>query len=155
MVVGMDAAEQKKRVRDAIARRAYEIFKRRGGMGRHQAEDWHQAETELLEPFCSGEMPVTESIWFETDPAPFQKGTIEIWVAPRQMTICGKRCPEADAPKPSALSRPDLRIYRVVSLPAEIDPTKVIARIKGPAGMLEIVLGNSKRKASREIKSAA
>ena len=154
-VVAMGSAEQKKRVRDAVARRAYEIFKRRGGMGRHQAEDCRQAETELLEPFCGGEMPVNEGIWFGTDPAAFEKGTIEIWVAPRQMTICGKRRAEADASRPSALSQADLRTYRVVSLPAEVDPTKVTTKIKGPTASLEIVLFSAKRKACLEVKSAA
>ena len=91
-IVAVDASEQTRRVQEAVARRAYEIFESRGSASWHELEDWRQAEAELVRPSCFGRMSVDGTLWMGTDAAVFEKDTIEIWVAPRRLTICGKPC---------------------------------------------------------------
>ena len=55
-VVAVPASEQTRRVAEAVARRAYEIFESRGSAPWHELEDWRQAESELVRPRCSGQM---------------------------------------------------------------------------------------------------
>lgn len=100
-IVAVDANEQARRVQEAVARRAYQIFERRGSASWHELEDWREAEAELVRPCCSGRMNVDGTLWMGTDAAVFERGTIEIWVAPHRLTICGKppccerkRCPD-------------------------------------------------------------
>jgi Protein of unknown function (DUF2934) len=46
----VDADEQTRRIRKAVARRAYAIFESRGSACWHEREDWRQAESELVNP---------------------------------------------------------------------------------------------------------
>ena len=39
-ITAVDSVEQARGVDEAIARRAYEIFEGRGGLGWHELEDW-------------------------------------------------------------------------------------------------------------------
>jgi HSP20 family molecular chaperone IbpA len=82
--------EQNRRIDAAIAQRAYEIFEKRGGMSWHELEDWRQAEAETRSRLCIGLTTRDHTVVIGTDMAQFQPGTIEIWAAPRQVTICGK-----------------------------------------------------------------
>jgi len=157
-VVGVDAGEQTRRVQEAVARRAYEIFGRRGCASWHELEDWRQAEAELVRPCCSGQMSVDGTLWMGTDAAIFEEGTIEVWVAPRQLTICGK--PSAGKEGVAAAtkwsgSHPDGEmIFHVIDLTCEIDPSRVSAKIDGPS--LEILLKKAglEPEAKREMKVA-
>lgn len=89
-IFAVDASEQTRRVQEVVARRAYEIFESRGSASGHDVEDWSQAESELVRPCFSGRMSVDSTLWIGTDVGVFEEGTIEIWVAPHQLTICGK-----------------------------------------------------------------
>jgi hypothetical protein len=89
-IVALNADEQERRIHAAIARRAYEIFENRDS-GTHEKDDWRQAESAILRPLCVGRMSVDDSIWLSMDAIHFQEGTINIWVAPQRLTICGKR----------------------------------------------------------------
>lgn len=86
----VNAIEQTRRVQEAVARRAYEIFESRGSAPWHELEDWRQAEAELVGPQCTGEISLDGTLWVSTDATIFEPGTVEIWVAPRKITICGK-----------------------------------------------------------------
>jgi hypothetical protein len=136
----LSADEQTRRMQRAVARRAYEIFERRGSASWHELEDWRQAEAELLSPLCCGRMTVGDNLWVGTDAAAFQEGTTEIWVAPPKITICGKpRRDKVDAHRHRIGIRPDgAMIFHVLDLPVEIDPSYVTAKFNGPS--LEILL---------------
>lgn len=132
----VSANEQERRVQEAISLRAYQIFKQREGVARDELADWRQAESELLVPCCCGDMLLNGSLWLGTDPSCFEKGTIEIWVAPRRITICGQ--PRVGKKRFPASAKSADRIYRVIDLPLEIDPSGVTTRFCGPS--LEIVM---------------
>jgi hypothetical protein len=146
-IAAVDANEQTQRVHEAVARRAFEIFESRGSASWHDLEDWRQAEAELVRPSCFGRMSVDGTLWMGIDATDFEEGTIEIWVAPHQLTICGKRRAEegaAVAIKRSGPSPEEEMIFHVIDQTCEIDPERVTARINGPS--LEILL----RKAGAE-----
>jgi len=153
-IVVLDADEQERRIHAAIARRAYEIFEKRGS-GAHEQEDWRQAESELLRPLCLGRMSVDDSLWVSMDATHFEEGTINIWVAPHRLTICGK--PRAkNRPTTPAASNSLMQakiMFREVGLPLAVDPSKVTARIKGQ--FLEILLRKAQVQPEQAVKAVA
>jgi hypothetical protein len=132
-VVAVDASEQTRRMQEAVARRAYEIFESRDSASWNELEDWRQAESELVRPRCSGQMMLDSTLWIGTDAAIFEEGTIEIWVAPRQLTICGKpRVAKEGAATRRSGSCPDKEmIFHVLELSCDVDPSRVTAKING------------------------
>src|SRR5215471_12739764 len=120
-IMEVSAAEQRRRIDQAIARRANEIFESRGAAGWHELEDWRQAESEVRSNFCFGltTSPDTVLVAFNADS--FETDSLELWVAPRQITISGKPL------RPKVLvsgSTPAYQgtVFRVIVLPAVIDP---------------------------------
>jgi hypothetical protein len=154
-IMAVDASEQTRRVHEAVARRAYKVFERRGSASWHDLEDWRQAEAELVRPCVSGRMSVDGTLWMGTDAIVFEEDTIEIWVAPRQLTICGKPRAEREGAATTTAGGGSYphgeMIFHVCNLPCEIDPSRVTAQFKGV--FLEILL--RKADAKREVKAAA
>jgi len=125
----VSAAEQRRRIDQAIARRAYEIFESRGAAGGHELEDWRQAESYVRCRLCFGLTTSIDSVLVGCDSGSFEKDSLELWLAPRQVTICGKPL------KPKLLAfgpTPTYRgtVFRVIVLPAVIDPKGVFAHWK-------------------------
>ncbi len=154
-IVAVNASEQTRSVQEAVARRAYEIFESRGAASWHELEDWRQAESELLRPRCFGQMSLNDALWIGADAAIFEVGTIEIWVAPRKMTIWGKpRVTKVDAHRKHIGSHPGGQmIFHALDLPVEIDPSHVTAKFNGPS--LEILLRKAQAKPKQEARAAA
>ncbi|HMD06734.1 MAG TPA: Hsp20/alpha crystallin family protein [Candidatus Acidoferrum sp.] len=153
-IVALDADEQGRRIHAAVSRRAYEIFENCGS-GAHEKEDWRQAESALLRPLCLGRMNVDDSVWLSMDATHFEEGTINIWVAPHRLTICGKRRAKRQPTTPAA-SKSHMEeeiMFREVGLPIEVDPSKVTARFNGK--FLEILLVKAQAKAEQAVKAAA
>jgi hypothetical protein len=152
-IVAVDALEQARRIQEAVGRRAFEIFESRGSVPGRELEDWHRAETELTQARCSGQMKRDSSLWVETDPAIFEPGTIEIWVASRRITICGKPC-VLHAVAGKKHREPDL-VFHVVHLTCEVDPSQVTAKVDN-AVSLEIVLkrADAESSATQELAAA-
>jgi HSP20 family molecular chaperone IbpA len=153
-IVAMDANEQTRRIHAAIARRAYEIFENRGS-GAHEQEDWRQAESELVMPLICGRTTLGDNLWVGSDAAPFQDGTINIWVAPRRLTICGKPHVKrrATAMMESSSRREEEMIFRIIGLPVEVDPSRVTAGLNGTS--VEIFLRKTQAKLEQEARAAA
>lgn len=150
-VMVLSANEQARSIQEAIARHAYEIFERRGSGGGHELEDWRQAESELMSHFCCGEMTLDGGLWLGTDVSILEEGTIEVWIAPGRITICGK----ARLKKERATSGESCAqsVYRVVDLPIEVDPSGVTTRFSGPS--LEIVLRKAQAKPAHTMAAVA
>jgi HSP20 family molecular chaperone IbpA len=127
-VTEVNATEQMRRIDEAIAHRAYEIFERRGGMGWHELEDWRRAESEIRSKLCVGVTSSDDALSVSCDAAGFEMGTVEVWAAPRQLTVCGK---------PISHREPTVRpnpyhglVFRVVPLPLEVEPSRVVTTLK-------------------------
>ncbi len=157
-IFAIDAFEQARRVQDAVGQRAFEIFESRGSLPGHELEDWRQAEVELTSARCSGQMKLDGSLWVNADAALFEPGSIEIWVAPRKLTICGKaRVLRASSGAGREVPGDKAEMtFHVIDLTCEIDPSRVTAKFDNAAS-LEIVLGKAEAEitANREMKAAA
>ncbi len=151
----LSADEQTRRMQQAVACRAYEIFETRGATPWNQLEDWRQAEAELISPLCCGRMTVDSNLWVGADAAAFQEGTIEIWVAPRKITICGEpRRDKVDVHRQHLGPRPaGEMVFHVLDLPVEIDPSSVTAKFNGPS--LEIFLRKAQATPQQKAQAAA
>jgi len=154
-VVTLSAEEQTRKVHDAVARRAYQISETSKDEGHHELQDWLQAESDLVHPFCVGRMPIDGSLWLGTDADAFAEGTIEVWVAPRQLTVCGNPRTGSRTLSPGQRFSSDQRIYEVINLPVEVDPSRVAARVNCSA--LEILLRKAEceKESGQRLKMAA
>ncbi len=124
-VTEVNSTEQARRIDQAIARRAYELFEQRGGMGWHELEDWRQAESEIRSKLCFGRTSSDGSLVIACDIARFKDGSVEIWAAPRQITICGKPTLYKQPPtKPNPYCGP---VFRAVPLAVAIEPARITA----------------------------
>jgi len=128
-VMTLSPAEQTRRTAEAIARRAYEIFERRGETGWHELEDWRQAESEVRSKLCFSLSSSQDSLLVGFDVARFEKGSVEAWIAPRQITIRGKpmrRSGQTESAQPSY----EGMVYRAIALPMEVEPSRALAKVR-------------------------
>ena len=100
-------------------------------------------------------MPINGKLWLGTDPGIFKEGSIELWVAPHRLTVCGLPRAEDKAAPAGKGSGPEEKIYEVIELRDEVDPARVTAGVR--SATLEIVLGKPEhgKKVEKEFKVAA
>jgi len=149
-VIAMGAREQERRVQTEIARRAYEIFKSRSSSSGHELEDWRQAEADVICLSYYGRMVVDAGLWIGADAEMFEQGSIEIWVSPRRITICGKQNVDKKISTQRSI-RPGAIIFQVINLGCEVDPSTVKTKIDGPS--LEILLRTVQAVSKTQLKS--
>ena len=129
-VIPIAAEEQTRRVEAAIAKRAYQIFEKRGGMASHELEDWRQAEGEVHGNLSLSETTEDRTVVIGTDPGGFAHGTLEIWAAPTRLTLSGEWQPRRPDRATGGPYPPFHHIYRSIELPCPVDPRKARARIR-------------------------
>lgn len=141
-------------IHDAIAKRAFELFERNGGLVGRELEDWFQAESEFLHKIPL-ELTETEDEFAITAEVPgFTEQDVEVRVEPRRIYISGKR-EEKKEQKKGETRYSEQRaneIFRSFDLPADIDPDDVTATLKD--GLLKVVLPKA-RKAKKVLVSAS
>ena len=118
--------------RDAVARRAYEIFERRGRVDGQHEEDWRQAESELLYPLAVTVTDAGECLTVAAAVPGFDACDVEVCVEPRRVTIAGQRRPDATGPEHRT------RMLRAVELPEDVTTCDVIAAVED--GVVEVTL---------------
>lgn len=128
-------------IRELIARRAYELFERRGRAYGFDVDDWLWAESELLYP-CSHalkESPGAIVLHAEL-PGIFTADQLEVSIEPRRLMVSGETKVDAiyGDDKGDHAQRVPERIFRVHNLPVEVDPSKAVATLKGQ--VLEVVM---------------
>jgi general secretion pathway protein A len=143
-------------IKDAIQRRAYELFEARGFEHGHDHEDWLRAESEML---LDAPVEITEGeseLAVHAHVPGFGENDLKVEAAPRCLCILGKHeeASEETAESGVAAQRRCKRIFRLLDLPSEIDPDGMKTTVRD--GLLEITL----RKAGvpqkeREIARAA
>jgi HSP20 family protein len=123
---------------DSIARRAFEIFDNNGRWLGHELEDWFRAEAELLHPVHLEITETDENLAVRAEVPGFTSKELTINVEPRRLTITGKHEAQEENKKGKTVysERCAKEIMRVVSLPAEIDSSRVNATLKD--GVLNI-----------------
>jgi len=143
-------------IKDAIERRAYELFKARGFEHGHDPEDWLRAESEIL---LNVPVEITEGeseLVVHANVPGFGANDLKVEVAPRCLCIVGRHeeASEETEEKAVAFQRRCKRIFRLLDLPSEIDPDGMKATVRD--GLLEIKLRKvGVREKAREIARAA
>jgi hypothetical protein len=113
-IVPIAVEEQPRRVEQAIAKRAYQIFEKRGGTAWHELEDWRQAEGELHGNLSLSEITGDHTVVIGTDPGGFAHGTLEIWAASTRLTLSGEWQPRRPIPATGGSYPPFHHIYRSI-----------------------------------------
>ena len=119
-------------IRDAVARRAYEIYERRGRIDGHHDEDWRQAESELLFPLSVTVADAGECLTVAAAVPGFDACDVEVCVEPRRVTIAGRRRNEGPGPEHRT------RMFRAVELPDDVAACDAIAAVED--GVVEVTL---------------
>jgi len=117
-------------IRDAVARRAYDLFERRGRQDGHHEEDWWQAEADLLFPLAVSVADAGPCLAIEAAVPGFDACDVEVCVEPRRVTITGQ-CRAGDAADRKWM-------YRAVELPDEVATCDAVAAIEG--GVVAVTL---------------
>src|SRR5882762_9927343 len=140
LLAGDPFIEPTQEINDLIARRAYELFESSGFTHGHAHEDWFRAESEIL---LQAPVDVTETetgFTIRADVPGLGEKDLGVRVAHRSLCITGKRQEASDQKKGTTIysERPFTHIFRVLHLPAEIDPDTLNATVSD--GLLEIKL---------------
>jgi HSP20 family protein len=125
---------------NGISRRAYEIFESSGYDFGRDLENWLQAERELLHPVPVNITETDSVIELKAEVPGFDEKEIEIGLEPRRLTISGKHEATKEEKKGRSICEETCsdQIFRMVDLPAEIEPEKVTAVLKH--GILKLTL---------------
>jgi len=124
-----------------IARRAFELFKGRGGGNGHDVDDWITAELELLPPYRHDLKESAKAVVFRADlPCSFTPDQLNVSVEPRRLILSGKRELEVTCVggAPTHVEKRTRCIFRMEELPVDVDPSGTTATLKGE--LLEIMM---------------
>jgi general secretion pathway protein A len=127
-------------IKDAIQRRAYELFEARNYAHGHDHEDWLRAESQIL---LDAPVEIAEGeseIAVRANVPGFAENDLKVEAAPRCLCILGKHEETSDVTGETAVAsqRHCKRIFRVLDLPSEIDPDSMKTTVRD--GLLEITL---------------
>ena len=125
----------KKKMHDAVAWRAFRLYEARGCSRGNATEDWRQAEEEVVRPLDCGEIVQDHRDCLTTDVSCFGPGTLEIWVEPQRITLCGPRPsqPLNRAVESQAGISQENWIFRTHDLSTKVDSAELTVRFNGPA----------------------
>ena len=125
-------------INDLIASRAYELFESSGFTHGHAREDWLRAESEILLKVPLDVMETEKELTVRADVPGFGEKNLEVRIAPRSLCITGRRQEASDEKEGRIVysERRSKQIFRLVDLPAEVDPDGVNATLTD--GLLEI-----------------
>jgi len=132
--------ERVQEINDLIAHRAHELFESSGFTHGHELEDWLRAESEILHPIPL-EITETETELTVLAEVPgFSEKDLEVRVEPRCLFITGKRQEASERTEGKTIysERHSKQIFRVLDLPARVDPEGVKATLSD--GLLEVKL---------------
>ncbi|HWF39945.1 MAG TPA: Hsp20/alpha crystallin family protein [Candidatus Acidoferrales bacterium] len=146
----VSANDQTARIQGAIARRAF--FHAGDHNVGHELDNWRLAKSELLRPSCFGEMIRDDAIWIGIDTRKLVDGTIEVWVSPRHVTICGIARDSLRGGTLKAGSQEQGRmVFHSLDMPVDIEPSAVTSEFNGT--MLEICFPKAHELVRRDLAS--
>jgi HSP20 family protein len=108
---------------DVVARRAFEIFERRGRLHESDREDWFLAESELLTLVRFHLSESGERLTVRAEVPGFNRQEIKVSLEPRRLIISGKTKPPEDdksGKHPHSHKHAQL-MFHVIDLPTEVD----------------------------------
>jgi HSP20 family protein len=142
---------------ESVARRAYELFESRGRQYGNDLEDWLQAESELLRPIPVEMAEEDGTLSLRAEIPGFNAQDLEIKLETSRLLIRGKKeqTTERKTRKTIYSEFQANEVFRVVSLPMEINPEKSIATLQD--GILHVTLPKAApaKPVRVEVKAAA
>ena len=135
-----DFSQRSKEIYDSIARRAFEIFESSGRVSGRDHEDWLKAEAELLHPVHLDIAESDEAVTVRAEVPGFSAKELEIRLAPRRLAITGKRQTTQEQSTENTVysERCVDQVFRLVELPAEVNPEKATATLND--GVLQLAI---------------
>ena len=135
-----DFSQRSKEIYDSIARHAFEIFESNGGVSGRDRENWLTAEAELLHPVHLDIAESDEAVTVRAELPGFSAKELEIRLAPRRLAITGKRQTKQEQSAENTVysERCVDQVFRLVELPAEVNPEKATATLND--GVLQLAI---------------
>src|SRR5438094_4906172 len=148
-----DFSRRSEEIYHSIARRAFEIFESSGRISGRDHEDWLKAEAELLHPIHLDIAESDEAVTVRADVPGFSAKDLDIRLEPRRVAITGERETKEERKTEKKLysERCVDQVFRVIDLPAEVNPEKATATLKH--GIVQLAM--PKTAAARNIKAEA
>lgn len=140
----------------AIARRAFELFEKRGSEHGHDWEDWFKAESEFLRPVSIATSESEDRVSIRANVLGFTENELQISIEPRRLAILGKKEAGASRTEAGSIRRADQypdQILRLIDLTKEIDPGRAVIELQ--AGMLRFELPKATKQIQRTPTAAA
>jgi HSP20 family protein len=137
IVTGESLGKLASRMREGVARRAYELFEAGGYQHGSDLEDWFRAESELLHPLKVKTWETDREVVVTAQVPGFRPEEVKVGVEPQRVIISGNldsRSPRADAYP----SRSPVALYHALDLPAKVDPSSASASLVD--GLLKLKL---------------
>lgn len=125
----------------AIARRAFELFEKRGREHGHDWEDWFKAESEFLCPVSIATSESDDRVSIRANVLGFTENELHVSVEPRRLAIFGKRERSASRTEAGSIGLNDQypdQILRLIDLTTEVDPSRAVIELE--SGMLKFEL---------------
>jgi len=143
LFIGDPLFEQLQEINNVIANRAYQLFVSRGCSPGQEFEDWLRAESEILHPIPLDVTDIESQLVVRAEVPGFTEKDLEVRVAPRCLLIIGERQEplEQRTGRTVYSERHANQIFRVLDLPARIDPDGVRATLSD--GILEVTLSKA------------
>ncbi len=140
LFVGDPLFERLQEINNVIASRAHELFMSRGCCPGYELEDWLRAESEILHPIPLDVTDTETELIVRAEVPGFTEKGLEVRVAPRCLLIIGERREPSEQKTGRTIysERHANQIFRVLDLPARIDPDGVKATLSD--GILEVTL---------------
>jgi HSP20 family molecular chaperone IbpA len=141
--------ECEREIRKLIERRAYELFEHRGRRYGSELSDWLSAESEILFSCRHDLKDLADRLVLKAEmPGSFSASQLRLSVEPRLLMVCGERAVERIVGDPNGtyIRTEPQRIFRKHELPEEVDPSRVVATLRG--NVLEVVMPRVKKKES-------
>jgi len=130
----------------AIARRAFELFEKRGREHGHDWEDWFQAESELLRPVSIATFESESRLSLRAYILGFGEGELQVSIEPKRVTILGRREVTVSQTGEEKIDYIDWypdQVLRLIDLPTEIDPQGAVVELQ--AGLLKFELPKAEK----------
>jgi len=140
----------------AIARRAFELFEKRGGELGHDWEDWFQAESELLRPVSIVSFESHDQLSLRAYVLGFGEGELQVSIEPKRIALFGRREAAVNQNGHQKIeyidSYPD-QVLRLIDLPTEVDPERAVVELH--AGMLKFELPKAAKRILESMATGA
>ena len=129
IAIGMDLGHLETRIQEAIARRAYDLFEKRGRQHGSDLADWFRAEEEIERPANVSILEDASEIKVRTQVPGFLASEIQVGISPDHVVIWGLKTDSGNSLKPNG--RPSAggfgALLADVRLPSPVNPAKSTA----------------------------